>query len=77
MVAQWTAEDEIGRERQFEAANNVAQERPSRQPSQPVNAVPINHENAFKWYYRDPQDEVQGEQLLTIDIYVLRECVCE
>ena len=25
-------------------------------------ALPISHEAAFKWFYKDPQGEVQGEQ---------------
>lgn len=25
-------------------------------------ALPISHEAAFKWFYKDPQGEIQGEQ---------------
>lgn len=26
-------------------------------------ALPISHEAAFKWFYKDPQGEIQGEQM--------------
>lgn len=27
-------------------------------------ALSITHEAAFKWFYKDPQGEIQGEQIL-------------
>lgn len=32
------------------------------QPS-PSVAVPLDHENAQKWFYRDPQGDTQGIQI--------------
>lgn len=48
MVAQWTAEEDQ-KERQSNVASNNK-----------LIVVPLNHEDAYKWFYRDPQGEVQG-----------------
>lgn len=57
MVAQWTADDD-------------QKERPTETPTQqhsiedPVSnnmpVLPMSHEDALKWFYRDPQNEIQG-----------------
>lgn len=26
-------------------------------------ALPVTHEAAFKWFYKDPQGEIQGRQI--------------
>ncbi|CAG2104047.1 unnamed protein product [Medioppia subpectinata] len=56
MVAQWTADDEPKDNKQRLAAVVAAEE----QPSGGVVVLPIQHDDAFKWFYRDPQNEIQG-----------------
>ncbi|RWS07876.1 PERQ amino acid-rich with GYF domain-containing protein 2-like isoform X5, partial [Dinothrombium tinctorium] len=47
MVAQWTAEEDQ-KERQCKDSVNK------------MMVLPVHHEDAYKWFYRDPQGELQG-----------------
>ncbi|KAI1285346.1 hypothetical protein HDE_11874 [Halotydeus destructor] len=53
MVAQWTADEDVHDVHAVHLEKNdhaIPKE----------SAVPTSNENAFKWLYRDPQDQVQG-----------------
>lgn len=45
MVAEWTAEEE---------------QRVTSQIADKTTILPIHHDDAYKWFYRDPQGEIQG-----------------
>lgn len=74
MVAQWTSEaDQEERVLRDKQSNNMT-------------VVPLHHEDAYKWFYRDPQGEIQGPFLpqemydwlvsgyFTVDLLVRRGC---
>ncbi|RWS25984.1 PERQ amino acid-rich with GYF domain-containing protein 2-like protein, partial [Leptotrombidium deliense] len=73
MVAQWTAEED-------------QKERQCKDSGSKLMVVPSHHEDAYKWYYRDPQGELQGpfipQEMLewftagyfTMDLLVRRGC---
>ena len=54
MVAQWTADDD--QKDRPEAPNQMT----DIQSSNNVVVVPMTHEDGLKWFYRDPQNEIQG-----------------
>ena len=54
MVAQWTADDDSKDKPEAPTFSHESH------VSNNIVVVPVTHEDALKWYYRDPQNEVQG-----------------
>ena len=45
--------------------------------SEPSNALPPDHEDAKKWFYRDPQGDLQGDCFCVLfNLFMLLECQC-
>ncbi|CAG2165575.1 unnamed protein product [Oppiella nova] len=57
MVAQWTADDEP---KHAAAPHNTPPVEDNQSSHNSIVVLPVQHEDAFKWFYRDPQNEIQG-----------------
>ena len=60
MVAQWTADDDQ-KDRPTEPTERHTHQHSIEDPmANNIPVLPMTHEDALKWFYRDPQNEIQG-----------------
>ncbi|XP_061162750.1 GRB10-interacting GYF protein 2-like [Saccostrea echinata] len=86
VLSAMTAEEEEKEIKSSPIPPTVPQSTPSMPQVSPSIAVPMDHENAQKWFYRDPQGDTQGPfasnemaewfsaGYFTMDLYVRRGC---